>query len=87
MMRISDGGLFLSSACMLWLDRAFAGAGLLRELVWGLTCPVHCGSSGLPLLILGFFIGLLSGFGLALGTLWILYSTSHASTISSSSLL
>ena len=67
---------FLSSASMLWLERALAGAGVLREVVWGLACPVHCGSSGLPFLVLGFFIGLVVGIGIALGTLWTFYHLS-----------
>ena len=58
---------------MLWVERAFAGVGVLRELVWGLACPVHCGSSGVPFISLGFLIGFFLGVGLTLAALWTLF--------------
>jgi hypothetical protein len=58
---------------MLWIERALAGAGVLRELVWGLSCPVHCGGSGVPLFGFGLLLGFLCGVSLSLAALWTIY--------------
>lgn len=51
-----------------------AGAALLKDLVWGFACPLHCGSSGVPWFVSGLLIGFLLGIGLTLGTLWICFN-------------
>ena len=43
------------------MEHALAGAGLVRDVAWGLACPVHRGSSVLPF----FGLGLLFQFILA----------------------
>ena len=70
----ADAHLPLKCMRMVWLDRLAAGAGLLREVVWGLACPLHCGSSGLPFFGLGFLCGFTLGIFVTLGTLWICYN-------------
>ena len=62
---------------MLWVDRLLSGAGVLPEVAWGFACPIHCGSSGAPLL-LGFFIGLSVGIGITIAALWICVHTGLA---------
>ena len=59
-----------SSACRLWVEHALAGAGLVREVLWGLACPVHCGGSSIPYLLLGLLCGFVLGIVLTLVTLW-----------------
>ena len=50
----------------MWFDRVLAGAGVFKEVAWGLACPFHCGPSGLPYLGLGLAVGLILGISLSL---------------------
>ena len=43
-----------------------ASAGLLSEMVWDIAFPIHCGSSWIPLLIVGLRFGFVLGIGLSL---------------------
>ena len=52
------------------MEHALAGAGLVREVLWGLACPVHCGGSSIPYLLLGLLCGFVLGIVLTLVTLW-----------------
>lgn len=74
MTAISDRSFSHSSKFMLLADRVLAGAALLKDLVWGFACPLHCGSSGIPWFVSGALVGFFLGIGLTLGTLWICFS-------------
>ena len=44
-----------------WVERALAGVTLLRDLSYGWSCPLHCGSSLVPSFVAGLSSGLLVG--------------------------
>jgi hypothetical protein len=64
---------------MLWVDRLLAGAGVLREVAWGSPVRFICGSSGVPLLLLGFIFGFSVGIGFTLAAIWIFLQSGLAS--------
>lgn len=63
---------FSRSSLMQRVERAFAAAGVLRELSLGLACPFHCGGSCVAHLFLGLCLGLVIGCGLGLFLFWTL---------------
>ena len=73
MTRITELRCIASQVHMLWVDRALAGARVLQEVVWGLSCPLHCGGSGVPLFGFGLLLGFCTGVGITLAALWILW--------------
>jgi hypothetical protein len=48
---------FSPSRSMLWVERALAFVGVLRESSLSLACPFHCGASWLPAFLAGFASG------------------------------
>ena len=52
---------------MIWVEQALAASGAVRELLWGWSCPLHCGSSALPFFIAGLSLGICLGIALSIG--------------------
>ena len=80
--QVSSNGLFFSAqSLMLWVERAFAAVGVLRELSLGLSCPFHCGGSCVAHLLLGLVVGLLLGCGLGFFLVWTLARSLYPSPV------
>ena len=67
------------------ISRFLEGLSLVQQVSLALSCPFHCGSSGLPWLLIGLLCGLLIGFGLSAAAFLYLHRNLHPPTVPSGS--
>lgn len=57
--------------------RFLEGLSVVQQVSLALSCPFHCGGSGLPWLFVGLLLGLLTGIGLSLAAYLYLHRNLH----------
>ena len=50
----------------MWGSQVLSAVSLVRDLSWSFACPVYCGGSQVPFVLLGFGLGLVCGILLVL---------------------